>query len=73
MDNDTKNIVGLVVNLFFPGIGTIIWGDTKTGVIQLVLCVVGFFLSFVLIGIPIMIGVWIWALVCGIIKISKKA
>jgi len=70
MDQETKNIVGLLVNLVFPGIGTVIWEDTKTGTVQLVLYLVGLALSFVLIGIPLAAGVWIWALVKGIQRVS---
>jgi len=66
MDQETKNIVGLLVNLAIPGLGTIIWGDSKRGVTQLVLFLVGWALRFIVIGIPFVIGVWIWALVDGI-------
>lgn len=38
-------------------------GYTNRAVTQLVLTLIGFFTSFVLIGIPVMIGVSIWALV----------
>jgi len=70
MNQETKNIVGLLVNLVFPGLGTIIWGDTSTGITQLVLYLVGGVLSLAYIGIPLIIGVWIWALVKGIQKVS---
>ena len=59
-------LVGLIVNLFVPGVGTIVAGNTKTGVWQLILCIVGFVLSFVLVGIPLLVGVWIWALIWSI-------
>ncbi|MDD4909467.1 MAG: hypothetical protein PHR44_02115 [Candidatus Omnitrophica bacterium] len=72
MDRETKNIVGLLVNLAIPGIGTIIWGDSNKGVTQLVLWLVGVFLSFVIIGIPLVFGVWVWALAMGIKRMSKN-
>ncbi len=72
MDKETKNIVGLLVNLAIPGVGTIIWGNNNRGVIQLVLFLVGIPLSCILVGIPLVAGVWIWALVDGIKKISKS-
>ncbi len=72
MDKETKDIVGLLVNLVIPGIGTIIWGESNTGVIQLVLYLVGVVLSFLVIGFPLIAGVWIWALVKGIQRVSKK-
>jgi TM2 domain-containing membrane protein YozV len=71
MDKETKNIVGLLVNLAIPGLGTIIWGETNKGVIQLVLFFLGVFLSCIIIGIPLVFGVWVWALVKGIQKLSK--
>ena len=47
-------------------------GDTKTGVIQLILSIVGMVLSLILIGIPLVIGIWIWGLVSAI-KIVQEA
>ncbi|MDP2908237.1 MAG: hypothetical protein Q8N77_00350 [Nanoarchaeota archaeon] len=73
-------IVGLVVNLLvWPGIGTLLggigtpgWKDArKKGIIQLCLFTLGAILSVVGIGIPIMIGVWIWALVSSIKQIKN--
>lgn len=72
MDTETKNIVGLLINLVIPGIGTIIWGDTNKGIIQLVLFLVGVFLSCIIIGIPLAFGAWVWALVKGIQRLSKQ-
>jgi TM2 domain-containing membrane protein YozV len=60
-------IVGLILNiLILPGLGTIVAGDTKTGVIQLVLFLVSIPLMFVLIGIPMAFAIWIWSIVTGI-------
>jgi hypothetical protein len=71
-NNDmTMAIIGLVVNLaVLPGLGTIIGGQTSKGVWQLVLFAIGIPLSIILIGIPLIIGVWIWALVCSINQIK---
>jgi len=67
-------IAGLLLNiLIIPGLGSIVAGETKTGVWQLVLAIVGFVLSFVVIGIPILIGAWIWGLVTGIQLIQKSS
>lgn len=55
--------VSLIVSFFIPGVGSMINGDTGTGVAILVLYVIGVALSFVLIGIPLAIGVWIWGLI----------
>ncbi|MFH1770062.1 MAG: hypothetical protein ABH828_00725 [archaeon] len=67
-------IAALLLNIFiFPtGIGTIVGGDTKTGVTQLILSIVGMVLSLILIGIPLVIGIWIWGLVSAI-KIVQEA
>ena len=60
-------IAALLLNiLVLPGLGSLIAGRTREGVIQLVLYIIGIPLIFVLIGIPIMIGAWIWGLVTGI-------
>ena len=73
----TLAIVGLILNiLVLPGLGTIIAGRTKPGVIQLVLSIVGLGLTLTIIGaiigIPLIIAMWIWALVSGI-KIVQEA
>jgi len=70
MDPETKNIVGLLVNLVLPGLGTIIWGESKTGTIQIVAFFVGGLLSAAG-GALIVAGVWIWALVLGIQRVSS--
>ncbi|MBU0977374.1 MAG: hypothetical protein KKD18_03080 [Nanoarchaeota archaeon] len=60
-------IVSLILNiLIIPGLGTLVAGRMRSGVWQLLLAVVGFILSFVLIGIPILIAAWIWGLVSGV-------
>jgi len=66
-------IAALLLNvLIFPGLGTIVGGKTKTGIIQIVLFVVSIPLWLILIGIPLSMGVWIWALVSGI-QLLKEA
>ena len=70
----TLAIVSLLLNIFVlpTGIGTIVGGNKKTGITQLVLSIVGMFLSLILIGIPLVIGIWIWGLVSAI-KIVQNA
>jgi TM2 domain-containing membrane protein YozV len=65
-------ILALIVNLLIPGIGSMIGGKVNTGIWQLVLLIVGAFLSIILIGIPLVIAAWIWALVTSI-KIIQRA
>jgi len=65
-------IAALILNLLIlPGLGTIIGGRTREGVVQLVLFLVGIPLLFILVGIPLMIGVWIWALVSSIQMVKE--
>ncbi len=66
-------VAGLVINiLFWPGLGTIIGGETKTGVWQMILFAIGALLSLILIGIPLAIGIWIWAIVTSINQIKAS-
>lgn len=66
-------IAALLLNIFIlPGLGSLIAGRTKEGVIQVILVAVSIPLLFLIIGIPLLIGVWIWALVTGI-QIIKEA
>lgn len=68
----TLAIVGLILNIFvLPGLGTIIGGETRKGVIQLVLFIVSIPLMFILIGIPLAIAIWIWALVTSINQLKR--
>ena len=66
-------IVALLLNMFIlPGLGSLIAGRTKVGVIQVILVAVSIPLLFLIIGIPLLIGTWIWGLVTGI-QIVKEA
>ncbi len=60
-------ILAIIINIFFPGIGTMIVGKIGTGIAQLILYIIGFGLSatgvLAIVGIPLAIGVWIWSLV----------
>ena len=66
-------IVGLVLNIVvLPGLGSIIGGRTKIGIIQLVLFVISIPLMFILIGIPLAFGIWIWGIVTGVEMIRES-
>jgi TM2 domain-containing membrane protein YozV len=59
-----KNVaLCVILSVFIPGLGSIVAGNTGTGVLILVLDVVAWILSIFLIGIPFAIGIWIWGLV----------
>jgi TM2 domain-containing membrane protein YozV len=59
--------LGVIVNIFFPGIGTIIVGKIFSGVVQFLLYAAAVTLSATgigaLFGVPLAIVVWIWAIV----------
>ena len=55
--------ISLIISFFLPGVGSMVNGDVSTGVVILVLYIVGIISSVFLIGIPLAIGVWIWGLV----------
>ena len=55
--------ISLLVSFFIPGVGSMINGDTGTGIAILVLYVLGLVLAFFLIGIPLLLGAWIWGLI----------
>ena len=66
-------IVALILNLLLPGLGTIIGGRTRVGIIQLVLVLVSIPLMPIIVGILLMTGVWIWALVTSIQLIQESS
>jgi TM2 domain-containing membrane protein YozV len=59
-------VVALVLNILFPGVGSLVAGRTSQGVAQLVLWVVSIPLMVVLIGFPMALAAWVWSLVSGI-------
>jgi TM2 domain-containing membrane protein YozV len=70
--NETLAIVGLILNiLIWPGLGTIVGGQTKKGLIQGFLFLISIPLMFVLVGIPLAVGVWVWAVVSSVQQIRE--
>lgn len=57
--------ISLIASFFIPGLGSMINGRVGIGIGILCLYVVGFILSFFLIGVPIALGAWIWGMVDG--------
>ena len=57
----------IIVNFFFPGIGSFFVGKVGQGIAQIILYVIGLFFIFTgvgaIIGSPLCIAVWIWGLV----------
>ncbi|MDD9953188.1 MAG: hypothetical protein OXR66_02540 [Candidatus Woesearchaeota archaeon] len=71
-DKKTLALVGLILNiLVLPGLGSLIGGKKKEGTWQIVLFLVGIPLAFVLIGLPMMLGAWIWGVVTGVKMVQE--
>jgi TM2 domain-containing membrane protein YozV len=67
--------LAIVTNIFIPGVGTLIVGKVGQGVAQILLYGLGIVLSFTVIGaivgIPLVIGIWIWGIVVAANSDSK--
>jgi hypothetical protein len=64
-------IIGLIVNLLFlPWLGTLIM-KRKEWISIFILWIVGIVLSFVLVGIPLLIIAWVWGLVIGVKEVHR--
>lgn len=59
--------LSIFLNIFFPGVGSIVIGKIGQGVAQIILYVLGIIFSItvvgVIIGVPLCIGAWIWGIV----------
>ena len=60
-------LIGIIINIFFPGVGTLIVGKIGTGIIQIILSIIAGVLIFTgllsIIGMPLLLIVWIWSLI----------
>lgn len=71
--------IGIVVNLFVPGIGSLIMGKWFSGVVQLGVLAVVWLLRLVSFGLlgpflwPISGIIWLWALVGGILTYVERS
>lgn len=55
--------LSLLVSFFVPGVGSMINGDVGKGVGILLLYLIGLPLCLILIGVPMVLGAWIWGMV----------
>lgn len=59
--------VSLIVSFFIPGVGSLINGDTGTGLAILLLWFLSIFLDFtvvgLVVGVPLGLGMFIWGLI----------
>lgn len=69
--NENTALAGLLVNVCFPGLGSLIGGRTSAGVFQLLMFLAGFPLCFFAIGFPMVIGAWLWGLVTGVNMLNE--
>ncbi len=66
-------LAGTVVNVFLPGVGTLIMGKFASGVVQLGLLLTLWILKVLTFGLaggllwPISVAVWLWAVGGGVI------
>lgn len=59
--------IAIIINIFFPGVGTFFVGKIGQAISQLILYIIGLVLTLTgigaIIGLPLCIGAWIWGLV----------
>jgi hypothetical protein len=59
--------LAIILNVFFPGVGTLVAKKIWQGITQLVLGIVGIVLTVTMIGaiigLPLLLAVWIWAII----------
>ena len=60
-------VVAILINFFVPGIGSFFIKQIGQGIVQFILWFIGVVLTMTaigaIIGIPLMLGAWIWGLV----------
>lgn len=59
--------LGIVVNIFLPGIGTLFVGKVAQGIVQFMLWLFGVLINItgfgMIIGVPLCFTMWLWALI----------
>jgi TM2 domain-containing membrane protein YozV len=63
--------VGVILSFFIPGLGSMVNGSVGRGAIILGVYALGWILTLFLIGIPILIGAWIWGLADGYLSAQR--
>lgn len=63
--------VGVILSFFIPGLGTMVNGNGARGAVILGVYALGWILSLFLIGIPILIGAWIWGMIDGYLSAQR--
>lgn len=75
--SDKNKMTAGLLQLLLPfvgvcGVGRLYAGHTTIGVLQLVLYWVSFPLALVFIGLPMLVGIWVWTVVDGIMMLSGQ-
>jgi TM2 domain-containing membrane protein YozV len=68
--NNAMEIVGLLLNLFIPGLGSVI-NKTKNGVFILILAAISIPLMFVLIGFLTGLIAWVWGIIDMVVYMRR--
>jgi TM2 domain-containing membrane protein YozV len=63
--------LALLASFFFPGLGTLMNGEAGKGIGIFAGYFVSWILAFLLIGIPFLIGFWVWGMVDAYIGATK--
>jgi len=56
-------VLALLVSFFIPGVGSMMNGEAGKGIGILIGYVVSWVLTFAIIGIPMLLGFWIWGMI----------
>ena len=64
-------VAALAINtLVLPGLGTILLGNAAIGTLQLLVFLIGVPLCLLAIGVPMVLGMWVWGVVDGAIGLA---
>ena len=63
--------IGVILSFFIPGLGSMVNGSVGLGAINLATYAVGWVLTLIFIGIPILFGAWIWGMVDGYLSAQR--
>jgi len=63
--------IGVILSFFIPGLGSMVNGSVGLGAIILATYAIGWVLTLVIIGFPILFGAWIWGMVDGYLSAER--
>lgn len=64
-------VLGAVVSIFFPGVGSMINGNVPIGILILAGWIIAWFFTFFIIGIPFLLGFWAWGIIDGALSADR--